>query len=69
MRDTVSGLNDSLKSVSCDLLARLVLLHSLPLVKPDATAEEVTAVVESDQGTGGQVFAQAVRVTSPHTSC
>jgi syntaxin 1B/2/3 len=30
------------------------------IVKPDATPEEVTAVVESDQGSGGQVFAQAL---------
>jgi len=30
------------------------------IVKPDATPEEVTAVVESDQGAGGQVFAQAL---------
>jgi len=30
------------------------------IVKPNATAEEVTAVVESDQGAGGQVFAQAL---------
>ncbi|KAF8503496.1 t-SNARE [Russula emetica] len=30
------------------------------IVKPDATPEEVTAVVQSDQGTGGQVFAQAL---------
>lgn len=33
-------------------------------VKPDATAEEVAAVVRSDEGAGGQVFAQAVRVAS-----
>jgi len=30
------------------------------IVKPDATSEEVTAVVQSDQGAGGQVFAQAL---------
>jgi len=30
------------------------------IVKPDATPEEVTAVVQSDQGAGGQVFAQAL---------
>jgi len=30
------------------------------IVKPNATAEEVTAVVESDQGAGGQVFAKAL---------
>jgi syntaxin 1B/2/3 len=35
------------------------------LVKPDATPEEVAAVVQSDQGAGGQVFAQAVRPTCP----
>jgi t-SNARE complex subunit (syntaxin) len=35
-----------------------------PLVKPDATPEEVAAVVQGDQGAGGQVFAQAVRVIS-----
>ena len=35
-------------------------------VKPDATPDEVAAVVQSDQGAGGQVFAQAVRPTSPH---
>jgi len=29
-------------------------------VKPDATPEEVRAVVEDDQG--GQIFSQAVRV-------
>ncbi len=34
-------------------------------VKPDATPEEVAAVVQSDQGAGGQVFAQAVRLMSP----
>ncbi|KAH9043173.1 t-SNARE [Lactarius pseudohatsudake] len=30
------------------------------IVKPDATPEEVAAVVQSDQGTGGQVFAKAL---------
>jgi len=30
------------------------------IVKPDATPEEVSAVVQSDQGAGGQVFAQAL---------
>ncbi|KAI0281463.1 t-SNARE [Russula aff. rugulosa BPL654] len=30
------------------------------IVKPDATQEEVAAVVQSDQGAGGQVFAQAL---------
>jgi len=30
------------------------------IVKPDATPEEVTAVVQNDQGAGGQVFAQAL---------
>ncbi|KAH9063376.1 t-SNARE [Lactarius vividus] len=30
------------------------------IVKPDATPEEVAAVVQSDQGAGGQVFAQAL---------
>jgi len=30
------------------------------IVKPDATPEEVAAVVRSDQGAGGQVFAQAL---------
>ncbi|KAI0006092.1 t-SNARE [Russula compacta] len=30
------------------------------IVKPDATAEEVTAVVQSDQGAGGQIFAKAL---------
>jgi len=30
------------------------------IVKPDATPEEVAAVVQSDQGSGGQVFAQAL---------
>ncbi|KAH9050710.1 t-SNARE [Lactarius hengduanensis] len=30
------------------------------IVKPDATPEEVAAVVQSDQGTGGQVFANAL---------
>jgi hypothetical protein len=33
-----------------------------PLVKPDATPEEVAAVVQGDEGAGGQVFSQAVRV-------
>jgi len=33
----------------------------MPLVKPDATTEEVSAVVQGDQGAGGQIFAQAVR--------
>jgi len=30
------------------------------IVKPDATPEEVSAVVQSDQGAGGQIFAQAL---------
>jgi syntaxin 1B/2/3 len=30
------------------------------IVKPDASPEEVAAVVQSDQGAGGQVFAQAL---------
>ncbi|KAI9510853.1 t-SNARE [Russula earlei] len=30
------------------------------IVKPDATPEEVAAVVQSDQGAGGQIFAQAL---------
>ncbi|KAI0256765.1 t-SNARE [Lactifluus subvellereus] len=30
------------------------------IVKPDATPEEVAAVVQGDQGAGGQVFAQAL---------
>jgi len=30
------------------------------IVKPNATPEEVAAVVQSDQGAGGQVFAQAL---------
>jgi len=30
------------------------------IVKPDATPEEVAVVVQSDQGAGGQVFAQAL---------
>jgi len=30
------------------------------IVKPDATPEEVAAVVQTDQGAGGQVFAQAL---------
>jgi len=34
------------------------------IVKPDATPEEVAAVVQSDQGAGGQIFAQAL-TTSP----
>jgi len=34
------------------------------IVKPDATPEEVTAVVQSDQGTGGQVFAQALTAST-----
>lgn len=34
------------------------------IVKPDATPEEVAAVVHSDQGAGGQIFAQAL-TTSP----
>jgi hypothetical protein len=50
-------------------LVRFSQPHTLPLVKPDASPEEVAAVIQSDQGAGGQVFAQAVRVTSPHTSC
>jgi len=41
----------------------------VPLVKPDATPDEVAAVVQSDQGTGGQIFAQAVRPTSPRAVC
>ena len=41
----------------------------VPLVKPDATPDEVAAVVQSDQGTGGQVFAQAVRPTSACAVC
>ncbi|KAH9005215.1 t-SNARE [Lactarius hatsudake] len=34
------------------------------IVKPDATPEEVAAVVQSDQGAGGQVFAQALTSTT-----
>jgi len=30
------------------------------IVKPDATPDEVAAVVQSDQGAGGQIFAQAL---------
>ncbi|KAI0306511.1 t-SNARE [Multifurca ochricompacta] len=30
------------------------------IVKPDATPDEITAVVRSDQGAGGQIFAQAL---------
>jgi len=30
------------------------------IVKPDATPEEVAAVIQSDEGAGGQVFAQAL---------
>jgi t-SNARE complex subunit (syntaxin) len=44
-------------------------MHSVPptsphifLVKPDATAEEVAAVVNDDSGAQSQVFAQAVRI-------
>ena len=43
--------------------------HSPSLVKPDATPEEVNAVVQSDEGAGGQVFAQAVRAASFHLGC
>jgi hypothetical protein len=43
--------------------------YFVPLVKPDATPEEVSAVVQGDQGAGGQVFAQAVRLTPPQTYC
>jgi syntaxin 1B/2/3 len=39
-----------------------ILRFTLP-VKPNATSEEVAAVVQGDQGAGGQVFAQAVRLT------
>jgi len=34
------------------------------IVKPDATPDEVAAVVQSDQGTGGQIFAQALTSTT-----
>jgi len=34
------------------------------IVKPDATPDEVSAVVQSDQGTGGQIFAQALTSTT-----
>ena len=33
-------------------------MTTAPIVKPDATPEEVRAVVEDDQG--GQIFSQAV---------
>jgi len=36
-----------------------------PTVKPDATPEEVTAVVDDTDGTGGQIFSQAVRSANP----
>jgi hypothetical protein len=35
-------------------------LTALFIVKPDATAEEVNAVVNDTNGSGGQIFAQAV---------
>ena len=34
---------------------------SFPVVKPDATAEEVAAVVDNTDGAGGQIFSKAVR--------
>jgi len=34
------------------------------IVKPDATPEEVAAVVQGDQGAGGQIFAQALTSSS-----
>ena len=37
----------------------------VPLVKPDATPEEVTAVVDNTDGAGGQIFSQAVRLVFP----
>ena len=37
------------------------------IVKPDATPEEVRAVVEDDNG--GQVFSQAVRISLRHRPC
>jgi syntaxin 1B/2/3 len=40
------------------------ILRFTPPVKPDATPDEVAAVVQGDQGSGGQVFAQAVRLIS-----
>jgi len=36
-----------------------------PVVKPDATAEEVAAVVDNTDGAGGQIFSQAVRSVFP----
>jgi hypothetical protein len=68
VHDTVSGLSDNSKSVGCWYFPRFFRSHSLSLVKPDATPEEVSAVVQSDQGAGGQVFAQAVRAASFHLS-
>ncbi|KAI0273696.1 t-SNARE [Gloeopeniophorella convolvens] len=36
------------------------------IVKPDATPDEVAAVVQSDQGAGGQVFAQALTASTAY---
>ena len=34
-------------------------------VKPDATPEEVAAVVNDDNGAGSQLFSQAVSLSNP----
>jgi len=54
------GWRDNLKSVgsAIDPLTSIVLIVPSLIVKPDASPEEVRAVV-NDEG-GGQIFAQAV---------
>ena len=46
----------------------LVLYLTVCTVKPDATAEEISAVVEDSEG-GSQVFSQAVRHSFSFPTC
>lgn len=59
MPNTSSEWNGSSKSVR-PTQRRLLKSSNIAAVKPDATPEEINAVVNDVQGGGDQIFAQAV---------